>query len=86
MSTSTLLSIVGIVGSFAMIKYREQIGDMMGEADWMRKVGGVYYVVVFVAILIFFWCLATLTGTTDILFKPVTMLFPGHQQEAPPSF
>ena len=59
-----LLIGVGLIGPFFMIKYREMIGDMMGEADWMRKVGGVHYVVVIVALVIFFWTPAEMTGTT----------------------
>ncbi len=76
MSTSNLLSIVGLVASVVLIKYRESIGDMLGEADWMRKIGGVYYVVIYIAVIIFFWSLATLTGTSDVLFRSVTWIFP----------
>jgi hypothetical protein len=66
---SIFLSLVGIVGSFFLIKYREKVGDMVGEADWMTKVGGVYNVMIFVAVFIFFWSIATLTGTTSVLFS-----------------
>jgi hypothetical protein len=72
-----ILPILGIVGSFFMLKYREYIGNMMGEAAWMSKVGGVYNVIVIVAIFIFFWSLAELTGTTDILFRPLLWFIPG---------
>ena len=72
-----LLCLIGIVGSFFMLRYRETIGDMMGEGDWMRKVGGVYNFVIIVAVFIFFWSLAELTGTTSFLFAPITWLFPG---------
>lgn len=60
-----------------MLKYRERLGDFMGEADWMKYVGGVYNFVIILAIFIFFWSLATLTGTTDILFTPFLYLLPG---------
>lgn len=70
-----LLSIGAMVGSFYLMYYREKIGDMIGEADWMRAIGGVYNVIVIVAVLIFFWGLAELTGTTGVLFKPVLFLF-----------
>ena len=63
-----------------MIRYRQQVGDMMGEAEWMRKIGGVYNVVILIAIILFFWCIAELTGTTDILFLPFTYLIPGLRQ------
>ena len=70
------LPILGIVFAFALIKYREQIGDTFGDADWMRPVGGVYFVIVYIAVFIIFWCIAVLTDTTHILFKPFLWLFP----------
>lgn len=73
-------SLLGIVASFFMFKYRERIGDAIGEADWMRKIGGVYAVVMIFALIIFFWSVASLTGTTDILFAPLLLLFPGFRQ------
>jgi hypothetical protein len=82
---SIFLSLVGIVGAFFMIKYREFIGNMMGEAAWMSKVGGVYNFVIIVAVFIFFWSLATLTGTTDILFRPLLWILPGINTGAPQS-
>lgn len=71
------LPILGIVGSVFMLKYREKIGDMIGDEEWMKYVGGNYNLVIIVAFFIFFWCLATLTGTTDILFQPILWLLPG---------
>ena len=82
---STILSLLGIVGSVLMLKYREYIGNLMGEAEWMMRVGGVYNVVVIMAIFIFFWSLASLTGTTDILFRPLLWLIPGVNKGAPTS-
>lgn len=78
----TFLSIVGIIAAFAMIKFRERVGDMLGEADWMRKVGGVYNVILILAIFIFFWSLAYLTGTTHFLFGPILRAIPGMQTTA----
>lgn len=74
------LSLLGIICSLFMFKYRERIGDTVGEADWMRKIGGVYAVIMILALVIFFWSIAELTGTTDILFAPVRLLFPGLPQ------
>lgn len=71
------LSIVGILGSIAMLKYRQQVGDMMGEAEWMSAFGGVYNFVVILAIFILFWSITSLTGTQDVLFRPFLYLFPG---------
>ena len=73
------LSIIGIVASFFLVKYRERMGEIIGEAEWMRKLGGVYNVIIITAILIFFWALATLTGTTNILLKPILFLIPGSR-------
>ncbi len=73
------LSLIGIVLSYLLIRYREAIGDMLGEADWMRSVGGIYTIVVFIALFIFFWSLAELTGTTHIFLSPVRYLIPGAQ-------
>ncbi len=74
-----LLCLIGIVGSFYMIYYRQKLGDMIGEAEWMGKVGGIYNVIVLCAIILFFWCLAELTGTTGLLFQPILYLFPGSR-------
>ena len=77
---SIFLSLIGIVGSFFLIKYREVIGNTMGEAAWMSKVGGVYNVVIIVAVCLFFWSVATLTGTSDIFFQPLLWLIPGAKK------
>lgn len=74
-----LLYAVGFFGPVFMIRYRQQIGDMMGEAEWMNKVGGVYNFVVIIAVLVFFWTIATMTGTTDVLFAPILWLFPSPE-------
>ena len=74
-----LLIATGLIGPFAMIRYREAIADMLGEAPWMQKLGGVHNVVIIVALLIFFWTVAELTGTTSILFAPLRYLSPGFR-------
>ncbi|MDA1292476.1 MAG: hypothetical protein O3A81_01720 [bacterium] len=58
-----------------MLKYRERIGENLGEAEWMKYVGGVYNLIIIVSIFIFFWAIASLTGTEDIFFFPFYMLF-----------
>ena len=70
--------------SFALIVYREQVGDMFGEAEWMKKVGGVYNVIIICAILLFFWGVAALTGTERNFFEPLLMLIPGYNPTPPP--
>ena len=81
-----LLIATGLIGPFVMIKYREAAGDFLGEAAWMRKVGGVHNVIIIVALLVFFWTLAEVTGTTGVLFGPLRYLNPGFQQQVQPSF
>lgn len=81
-----LLIAVGLIGPFFLIKYREAVGDLIGEAAWMRKVGGVYNVIFIIAMFIFFWTLAEVTGTTSILFAPLRRLSPGFQPETIPTF
>jgi Na+/H+ antiporter NhaC len=79
------LSLLGIIASFFILKYRKDVGDMVGEADWMRKIGGVYNVIIICSIILFFWSLAELTGTTQVLFSPLTRLIPGMHQSVPSS-
>lgn len=81
--TAFLFPILGIVFAFVLIKYREQIGDTFGEQEWLRNVGGVHMALVYVAIFIIFWSIAALTGTTDILFRPLLWLFPGAHRGTP---
>lgn len=74
---SWILPIIGLVFSFYLVYKRQMFGDMIGEADWMLKVGGVYNLMVIVGIFIFFWSISELTGTTSVLFTPFTWLIPG---------
>ena len=81
-------AISGMILSFFIIKYREYIGSSIGEMEWMQKVGGIYTIIVLVGILIFFWSIAILTGTTDILFAPILFfiapMFRGMEGSPPP--
>lgn len=72
-----LFGIIGLVGSFFILRFREYIGDMIGDADWMRYVGGPYNLVVLIALFIFFWSIAAMTGTEDVFVRPILWLFPG---------
>lgn len=71
-----LLGFIGLIASFFILKFRERVGDMIGDADWMRYVGGPYNLVVIVALFIFFWSIAAITGTEDIFVRPFLLLFP----------
>lgn len=74
--TDYVFPILGIIFAFVLIKYREQIGDVFGDPDWLRAVGGVHYTIVYIAIFIIFWSISVMTGTTSILFRPFLWLFP----------
>jgi hypothetical protein len=63
-----LLYAAGLIGPFFMIRYREAIGDMVGDPKWTHVLGGIYAVVVYLAIIIFFWTVAEMTGSTSTLF------------------
>jgi hypothetical protein len=71
-----LFPILGIAFAFVLIKYREQIGDVFGDPDWLRPIGGVHYTIVYIAIFIIFWSISSMTGTTSVLFRPILWLFP----------
>lgn len=66
--------------SILMIKYREQMGDMIGDAQWMRYVGGVYNLVIIIAVFLFFWAIASLTGTEKVFFFPLYYVLGGAFQ------
>jgi len=72
------MGLLGVVGAFFLVKYRERIGDMVGDPPWAQKVGGIYNVLIIAGILIFFWSIATMTGTSDIFLRPLLMVIPGY--------
>lgn len=72
-----ILIFIGLISSFLLIRYREYVGDSIGEAEWMNKIGGVYNAVVLLGVFIFFWSLAELTGTNEVLFGFLKNLIPG---------
>lgn len=75
------LGLIGIVGAFFMLKYREFLGEMIGDAEWMHVVGGPYNLVVIIAIIVFLWSIAAMTGTQDIFLSPLLWLIPGGRQQ-----
>lgn len=70
-----ILGIIGIIISFFFLVKRETIGDMIGEAEWMQHIGGVYNFIIVIGVLIFFWGLAMVTGTIGLLFAPIVWFF-----------
>ena len=74
---SIFLGFIAIGFGAVLIYFREACADMVGEPAWAGKVGGMQIVLVIVGILMCFWGLATMTGTSDILFSPMTRFLPG---------
>lgn len=72
-----LLGFFGMVCSLFLLKYRERVGDMIGDAEWMNKLGGIYNIVIIFAVLLFFFSIATMTGTQEIFLTPILWLLPG---------
>jgi hypothetical protein len=71
-----LIPVLGIIFAFILIKYREQIGDVFGDPDWMRPLGGVYFVIVYIAIFIIFWSIAYAHGHDGHPLQAVPHAFP----------
>ena len=82
-SVSTFFALFGIIASFLLLKFRQQVGDVIGEADWMNKIGGVYNFIIILAIFIFFWSIAELTGTSP---HPLRAAQDGDSGAAPGCF
>ena len=72
---SWILGIIGLGASYCLIKYRQQLGDMIGEPSWAQKIGGIYNVMIISGIFVFFWSIAYMTGTMDVLFSPIFSMF-----------
>lgn len=72
-----ILGIIGIFLSFLLLKYREKMGETIGEAEWMQKIGGVYNLMILVALFMFFWSLAYMTNTEGFFLSPLKYLIPG---------
>ena len=74
---SIFLGLLGMLAGIAVIKYREAVGDLFGDAEWTKYVGGPYNMAIIVGILLFFFSLAKMTGTTDFFLNPLKFLIPG---------
>lgn len=80
------IGLIGVAASFAIIKYRERVADMIGEASWMSKVGGVYNFVLLTAIALLIFSVAKMTGTTDVFLSPFLWIIPGGNTPQTPTF
>ena len=70
--------ILAIIGAFLLIKYREKVVGFTGKFAWAEKYlgsGGTYNLMVIIAVILFFWGVAKMTGTTDVLLSPLKGIF-----------
>ncbi len=70
--------ILAIIGAFLLIKYRERVVATTGKFAWCEKYlgyGGTYRFMVILAVVLFLWGVATITGTTDVLLGPLRGVF-----------
>ncbi len=65
-----LFGIIGIGFSYLLVRYREPIGDSLGQPEWANRLGGIYNVVILMGIVFFFCSVAYMVGTFDVLFPP----------------
>ena len=68
--------VLGMLFGITLIKYREAVGDLLGNADWIKYVGGPYIFSILLGILIFFYSFAWMTGTLDFFLAPLFWLIP----------
>ena len=75
--------LLAIVGSFLLLKYRERVVAFTGKFGWAEQylgMGGTYNLMVIIAVILFLWGIASITGTTDVLLAPLRMFFPRGAQ------
>ncbi|MBU0767091.1 hypothetical protein KKF55_04940 [Patescibacteria group bacterium] len=70
-----ILGFIGIALSLFMIKFRRMIGDTVGDALWMQRLGGVFTITIFAAIAIFFWSLLMIFDLENVFLKPILKPF-----------
>lgn len=70
------LGLLGMIASVLVIKYREKVGEPFENSDWTKYFGGPYNFAIFVGVILFFFSLAKMTGTTGFFLSPLMMLFP----------
>ena len=70
--------LLAIIGAFLLIKYREKVVGFTGKFAWAEKylgTGGTYNLMVIISIILFFWGVAKMTGTTDVFLSPLRGIF-----------
>lgn len=78
-----ILGIIGIIFASVLVKFREQVGEMLGEPEWAEKIGGIYNLVVLIAVAMYFWSISYMTNTQDIFFAPLMYILPFGKDAAP---
>lgn len=70
-----ILGLIGIALSFFIIKFRRMIGDTIGDAPWMQRVGGIFTITIFAAMGIFLWSLLMIFGLENAFLGPLLSPF-----------
>ncbi len=72
---SFILSLIGLIAPYFLVKYRDKIIEITGKFGWAEKYlgqGGSYTAVVLFAIFLFLFSLLYITGNEGILFSWIT--------------
>ncbi len=78
-----ILGVIGIIFASVLIKFREQVGEMLGEPAWAEKVGGIYNLVIIIGVAMYFWSISYMTNTQDIFFAPLMYILPFGKDACP---
>ena len=60
--------LLGLGFAYLLVRYREFIGDILGNMEWAKWVGGIYNVIVMVAIILAIFSLLFIFGLEEQLF------------------
>lgn len=73
-----LLGLIGILLSYAMVRYRKNIVDFTGKFGWAERylgAGGTYNAMILFALGIFLFSILYMTGNIDYVFGGVGKFF-----------
>ena len=65
---NVIYGLLGLGFSYLLVKYRRYIGDAMGNMQWTKWVGGIYNVIVIVAVIVAIFSLLFMFGLEESLF------------------
>ncbi len=66
--------ILCLLAAYGLIRYRLKVVEVFGKVEWAEYYlgrGGTYNLVVIIAVLLFIWGLASITGTLPLLLSPL---------------